>query len=53
MFVMFLLQDGIYLEVEKREILALTQVLQPATILKNILDRHVQATFKYYKSVSA
>ena len=36
---------------EKYETLALMQILQPATILKNVLDVHVQATFKHYKSV--
>jgi hypothetical protein len=50
MFIMFILQEGMYLEGERRETLALMQVLRPATVSKNVLDAHVQATFKYYKS---
>lgn len=40
-FVMFILQEGVYLEGEKRETLALIQVLWPATVSKNVLDAHV------------
>jgi hypothetical protein len=29
------------------------QVLRPATVSKNVLDAHVQATFEHYESVRA
>jgi hypothetical protein len=48
---MFIFQEGVYSEGEKRETLALMQGLRPATVLKNVLDVHVQATFEHYKSV--
>jgi hypothetical protein len=51
--VMFILQEGVYSEGEKCETLALMQVLWPATVSKNVLDAHVQATFEHYKSVRA
>jgi hypothetical protein len=39
--IMFILYEGVYSEGEKCETLALMQVLQPATISKNVLDAHV------------
>lgn len=47
------MEEGIYLEVENRETLVLTQALRPATVSKNVLDRHVQLTFEYCRSVRA
>jgi hypothetical protein len=51
--VVFILQEGVYSEGEKRETLALMQVLRLATVSKNVLDAHVQATFEHYKNVCA
>jgi hypothetical protein len=50
---MFFLQEGVYSEAEKRDILVLIQALQPATVSKNVLDGHVQETFEHYESVRA
>ena len=49
--IMFILQEGVYSEGEKHKTLALMQVLQLATISKNVLDVHVHVTFKHYKSI--
>jgi hypothetical protein len=51
--VMFILQEGLHSEGERRETLALMQVLRLATVLKNVLDAHVHATFEHYESVYA
>jgi hypothetical protein len=50
---MFILQEGVYSEGEKCETLALVQALRPSTVSNNVLDVHVQATFKHYESVRA